>query len=297
MTTELKHLRIGKKIASGAFGDIYLAYDTEQEKDVALKIEKRTQHSQLKHEFNVYRSIVSDHSPKVYSFGKILYNNVYANCLAMELLGASLEQLFNRCDKKFSLRTVCMISIKMIENVEYLHHKNFVHRDIKPDNFVFDRDSVNLYLIDYGLAKLYRDTNTLAHNEIKLGKSLTGTARYASIHTHQGVEQSRRDDLEGIGYCLIYFLNGRLPWQGLRAESKQEKYDAIRKKKESLKIWELCANLPHEMYMYMFYVRNLGYEDPPNYEYLKELFNGLLRKNGWRHNDEYDWLLDEETNK
>lgn len=295
MTTELKHLRIGKKIASGAFGDIYLAYDTEQDKDVALKIEKRTHHSQLKHEFNVYRSIISDHSPKVYSFGKILYNNVYSNCLSMELLGSSLEQLFNQCGKKFTLKTVSMISIKMIENVEYLHHKNFVHRDIKPDNFVFDRYNTHLYLIDYGLAKLYRDTNTLVHNEMKTGKSLTGTARYASVHTHQGVEQSRRDDLESIGYCLIYFLNGRLPWQGLRAETKQEKYDSIRKKKESLKIWELCANLPHEMYMYMFYVRNLGYEDPPNYEYLKELFSGLLRKNGWRVDEAYDWLVNEEN--
>lgn len=292
MTTELNHLQIGKKIASGAFGEIYTAYDTDQQLEVALKIEKKTHHSQLKHEYNVYRTIESSYTPKVFGFGKILHNNVYSNCLSMELLGGSLEQLFNTCGKKFTLRTVCILSTKMIEQVEFLHHKNYVHRDIKPDNFVFDRTNTRLYLIDFGLAKLYRDSNTLIHNEIKFGKNLTGTARYASVNTHQGVEQSRRDDLEAIGYCLIYFLNGRLPWQGLRAETKQEKYDAIREKKESLKIWELCANLPHELYMYMFYVRNLGFEDPPNYEYLKELFNGLLLKNGWRHDDPFDWSIE-----
>ncbi|EOB14519.1 Casein kinase I hhp2 [Nosema bombycis CQ1] len=290
MTTELKHLQIQKKIASGAFGEIYIAYDTEQNLNVALKIAKRTQHSQLKHEFTVYKKIKSEFFPKVFNFGKILFNNVYSNCLSMELLGGSLEQLFSKCGKRFSLKTVCIISLKMIEKVEILHQKNYVHRDIKPDNFVFDKSNTNLYLIDFGLAKIYRDENTLIHNPIKTGKNLTGTARYASVNTHQGIEQSRRDDLESIGYCLIYFLNGRLPWQGLRGETKQEKYEAIKKKKESLKIWELCANLPHELYMYMFYVRNLGYEDSPNYIYLKGLLNTIIMKNGWRLTDDLDWV-------
>jgi casein kinase I homolog HRR25 len=301
MSSELKNIKLIKKIASGAFGDIYLAHDVNEKIPVAVKVERRGHQAQIKHEYSVYSRLNGSASkfvgitnrydlvPKVFGFGKILVDNIYLNCLVMELLGKSLEELFVSSNRLLSLKTVCMLSCRMIESVELVHNKHFIHRDIKPDNFVFDIGQDTLYLIDYGLAKEYRDPVTLVHREIRYDKSLTGTARYASIRTHQGYEQSRRDDLESIGYCLVYFLKGRLPWQGLRAETKQERYDKIKEYKETLKIWELCSDLPHEFYMYIFYVRNLGYDDWPNYEYLKDLFRGLLRKNGWRDDGKFDW--------
>ncbi|EQB60565.1 casein kinase i [Vairimorpha apis BRL 01] len=289
MSSELKNIKLIKKIAGGAFGEIYLAQDTNLRIPVAVKVEKKTNQNQIKHEFIVYTRIKSQNLPKIYAFGKVLVDNIYLSCFVMELLGKSLETLFTECNRKFSIKTVCLLAIKMIENIELLHNKHFLHRDIKPDNFVFNIAQDTVYLIDFGLAKEYRNSVTLKHKEIKYNKSLTGTARYASINTHQGIEQSRRDDLESIGYCLIYFLKGKLPWQGLRAENKLEKYDKIRKVKESTKIWELCSDLPHEFYMYIFYVRNLGYDDWPNYDYLKDLFKELIKKNGWREDSVYDW--------
>lgn len=127
-----------------------------------------------------------------------------------------------------------------------MHSKNLVHRDVKPDNFVIkDNDSKNnLYIIDFGLVRAYRDPRSKIHIPYRDERRLTGTARYASINTHMGIEQTRRDDLEGIAYSLIYLLNGKLCWQGLHALSKMEKYEKILEMKMSIPIERLCKGLP-----------------------------------------------------
>jgi len=179
----------------------------------------------------------------------------------------------------------------MISRVEFAQSKNFPHRDIKPDNFLMGvgKKGHHVYIIDFGLAKKYRDPKTHQHIPYKEGKNLTGTARYASINTHIGIEQARRDDLEAVGYVLMYFLRGSLPWQGLAAQTKKQKYDRISEKKMSTPVETLCKGFPMEFATYLNYSRSLRFEDKPDYQYLRKLFRDLFIKEGYHMDYIFDW--------
>jgi serine/threonine protein kinase len=165
--------------------------------------------------------------------------------MVFELLGPNLEDLLNYCNRSFSLTTIVLVAEQMLERIEHLHARNFIHRDIKPDNFVIGRDDPStIFMIDYGLAKRYRDPKTKNHILFRENKSLIGTARYTSINTHMGFEQSRRDDIEGLIYVSIYFSKGVLPWQGIRGYAKKEEYEKIKELKVGTPPKYLCKGLP-----------------------------------------------------
>ena len=192
--------------------------------------------------------------PKVLCYG----NNKKYNILVLQLLGKSLEQLFNLCGKKLSLKTTCILGLQMIERIKFVHENFHLHRDIKPDNFVMglnENENKN-FIIDFGLAKKYKSQSKGTHIPFKTGKNMTGTARYCSINTHLGYEQSRRDDLESIGYVLLYFLKGCLPWQGLKLKAEEDQYAKICEKKKSVSLSELCAGIPSKIYFYYFNFSN-----------------------------------------
>ena len=156
----------------------------------------------------------------------------------MDLLGPSLEDLFNYCSRKFSLHTVLMLADQMIQRIEYMHTRGFLHRDIKPDNYLIGvgKKQHYIFLVDLGLAKRWKDPRSDQHIAYRDDKQLTGTARYASLYTHNGIEQSRRDDMECLGFVLIYFLRGNLPWQGVKVADKKEKYEIIKERKVSMSL-------------------------------------------------------------
>ncbi|XP_011009775.1 PREDICTED: casein kinase I isoform delta-like isoform X1 [Populus euphratica] len=283
--------RLGRKIGSGSFGEIYLGANIQTNEEVAIKLENvKTRHPQLLYESKLYKMLQGGTGiPNVKWFG---VEGEY-NVLVMDLLGPSLEDLFNFCSRKLSLKTVLMLADQMINRVEFVHSKSFLHRDIKPDNFLMGlgRRANQVYAIDFGLAKKYRDTSTHQHIPYRENKNLTGTARYASMNTHLGIEQSRRDDLESLGYVLMYFLRGSLPWQGLKAGTKKQKYEKISEKKVSTSIEALCRGYPTEFASYFHYCRSLRFDDKPDYAYLKRLFRDLFIREGFQFDYVFDWTI------
>lgn len=215
------------------------------------------------------------------------------NVMVLDLLGPSLEDLFNYCGRRFLLKTVLMLADQLIGRLEYVHTKSFIHRDVKPDNFLIGlgkRQSV-IHIIDFGLAKKYRDPRSHQHIPYRENKNLTGTARYASINTHIGIEQSRRDDLESLGYVLMYFIRGSLPWQGLKANTKKQKYERIMDRKMSTSTEQLCKGYATEFRSYFEYCRSLRFEDRPDYAYLKRLFKELFYRKGFQYDNMFDWTI------
>ncbi|CAI9107600.1 OLC1v1006991C1 [Oldenlandia corymbosa var. corymbosa] len=283
--------KMGRKIGSGSFGELYLGVNIQNGEEVAIKLEPvKTKHPQLHYESKIYMLLQGGTGvPNLKWFG---VEGEY-NVMVIDLLGPSLEDLFNYCNRKFSLKTVLMLADQLINRVEYMHSRGFLHRDIKPDNFLMGlgRKANQVYIIDFGLAKKYRDLQTHKHIPYRENKNLTGTARYASVNTHLGVEQSRRDDLESLGYVLMYFLRGSLPWQGLKAGTKKQKYDKISEKKMLTPIEVLCKSYPSEFISYFHYCRSLRFEDKPDYSYLKRLFRDLFIREGYQFDYVFDWTI------
>ncbi|KAG2325887.1 hypothetical protein Bca52824_008615 [Brassica carinata] len=281
--------KLGRKLGSGSFGELYLGINIQTGEEVAVKLEPvKTRHPQLQYESKIYMLLQGGTGvPHLKWFG---VEGEYS-CMVIDLLGPSLEDLFNYCNRKFTLKSVLMLADQLICRVEYMHSRGFLHRDIKPDNFLMGlgRKANQVYIIDYGLAKKYKDSQTQKHIPYRENKNLTGTARYASVNTHLGIEQSRRDDLESLGYVLMYFLRGSLPWQGLKGGTKKQKYDKISEKKMLTPVEILCKSHPSEFTSYFHYCRSLRFEDKPDYSYLRRLFRDLFIREGYQLDYVFDW--------
>ena len=287
-----------KLLGKGSFGKIYAGVNKTTGEEIAIKLEPlTTDQPQLVYEYKIYKYLQKGFGiPKVYECSKDKKYTI----LIMDLLGDSLEKKFNQCNRKFSLLTVLMIMEQLVSRIEFIHSKNLLHRDIKPDNFLVGRGKKSniIYAIDFGLSKKYRDSKSGLHIPYRDGKSLTGTARYASINTHLGVEQSRRDDIEALGYIMVYFLRGSLPWQGMVINDPKKKYDKIKQLKYDIKLEDLCAGLPKECVKFIQYARDMKFEDRPDYSYLRHLLRIAAQKNGLVFdNTKFDWIVKEKEEK
>lgn len=277
-------------LGQGAFGKIFLGVD-QNNKKVAIKKEKGGHHhSRLAIEANLYKAIGGSQGiPELHFFvqeGDTCY-------LGIELLGPNIAELTENLGKTtLSLKSVLMIADQLLTVLQILHHNSYIHCDIKPENLVIGhrQQSRFIYLIDYGLARRFRDPQTLEHYQETDTKAFYGTGRYASINAHKQRTLSRRDDIESLAYLLIYLLKGSLPWMGIKGYSPELQMSKIQKIKETMPISELCKGLPDEFQTFLASARELKFDEEPPYSFYRSIFRNLFIKSNMVYDYMYDWM-------
>lgn len=293
--------KIIEKIGEGSFGLIFIVEDLlYKEKPIyAMKVENlhslNLSYSLLQKEAKILAKLESEAGfPRLIKFFPEYSNNY----LIMTLLGQNLNILMKKCNGCFTLNTVLKLGYFFLVRLESLHSKGLLHRDIKPENIVVgaNSDYNKVFFIDFGLSKPYLDENGV-HIPMVEKKGLVGTARYASINAHKGLELSRRDDIESMIYVLVYLANGVLPWQNIPGDTKDCKYLGILKQKSKTTEESLCQGLPVEFSICLKYVKSLQFEETPNYKFLKGLFTTMMEAKKIELDDEWDWRELYEGNK
>ena len=282
--------KISKIIGKGSFGCVFEGVYLLDNSKVAIKVDNKNADSQLLQIESTFLSILKGYGiPEIKSFGH--HGKFYI--MVQELLGYNLMQL-RQYIKGFTIKDIAMIGIQIIDRIEYVHSKNILHRDIKPENFVIGyNNSSIIYIIDFGISRKYRSSRTGKHLKYQLIGKMFGTVRYASYNASRGLEQSRRDDLESIGYMLIYLAKGDLPWKGinLKAQDKEKRYIHMLLLKKFTAAEVICQNLPQEFVDYVKYCRQLKFEQQPDYEYLRNLFKSILLRLNTINDMKFSWNL------
>jgi casein kinase 1 len=300
------HYILEKQIGSGSFGEVFECIRKSDNRILAAKTENyfedecgNMKKSKLLLEKKIYRILDKNgvkHIPKIYGYfqgSKIGHSHI----MVMSLLGQSLDKIFEKYNNKLNLGSIIKLGIDLVSIIKRIHKAGIIHRDIKPNNFMIGKYNKSyVYIMDFGLSKKYI-TNNGKHMEYSTGRSLIGTPRYSSLNVHMGIEPGRRDDLESIGYMLIYFLKGKLPWQGLKLpankkhtdknKTKQRKLNQIYYVKKTTSVKKLCQGLPNCFIEYIEYVRKLNFYDEPNYDYLIKLFNNTIKNHSI--DVKYEW--------
>ncbi|KAI8360022.1 putative casein kinase I, partial [Mortierella sp. GBAus27b] len=262
-----EYLVLGK-IGEGSFGEVFRATHITSGVDYAIKREPiNVAHPQLEHEAEMYKKLAGGVGiPNIHWFGK---EGQY-NAIVMDLLGPNLKQV-RRENEKLPLSFVIELGVQVITQLEYIHKKGFVYRDVKPENFLLDADP-RLSIVDFGLVAPYRDASGKhLPNKGSGKKHKVGTARYASINIHCGREHARRDDVESVGYMLLEFMIGSLPWSGISARNSRQGWAKMKDIKENTDMDELCDGLPRGFMTYIGYTRSLRFDEEPDYEYLRTI--------------------------
>ena len=283
-----KKYKILKKIGKGSFGLIYIGKNIKSNKYYAVKFESRNQTDQLlERESYLLYYLRGFGIPEMITYG---HNSNY-NILVQTLLGNSISYIFLRNNKRFTMKDCCMIGIQCLDRLEYIHSKQIIHRDIKPDNFLIGNpDKSIIYIIDFGLGKKFMSSRTLKHVKFTVSKKWSGTSRFASANSLRGVAQSRRDDLESLCYTLLFLMKGNLPWDNVCGQNENEDILLIYKIKKYMKPELLFMNLPKETAEFFRYCKNLEFEKKPDYNYLRSLLLNILNYHNDKNDLNFSWI-------
>ena len=283
------------QIGSGSFGEVLYGKHKYKSLEVAVKIiNSETSAETIKKEINITKKFQNEIGfPRIYD--TFIYEK--KNIIIESLLGPSLDKLFKYCGRIFPLKTVCLIGKEMVKRLETMHEKGILHRDLKPNNLTWGNynssynisnkncdnnsklDINTIYLIDFGLScSYYEHELSTRHYKLKDNLNFVGTLRYASLNSHKGIRQGRRDDLESMLYILIYFLKGKLPWQDIKAKQKEERHKIIFQIKSKISIDSLCKDIPEEFANLLKYVKSLQFEEKPSYCKFYAYFHNLITK-------------------
>ena len=292
-----KKFTIEKVISEGIFGEIYLVKNEKDNKYYTMKAEKNDSNIKILEQEGYNLFILKGLGiPQLVSYGKIKNYDI----LIQELLGKSLNELFIENNFQFSMNDICLISIQLIDRVEWVHSKTLIHRDIKPENFLLGSNNPNIiYLTGFGLCTKYCSSKSGKHIMPGFRGTFSGTIKYSSANAQRGNQLSRRDDLESLGYTILYFMKGGLPWMNLNQNiNEKEAYIKTYSMKKFMPVERLCKGAPSEMQDYFRYIRQLKFKEEPNYDYLRNLFVNLLKKNGIENYQNYcfSWVHDWNAN-
>lgn len=253
----------------------------------------------IRWEYKVYKTLESSKGmlrvPRPFYLGSIL--NYEA--IVLELLGPSLLDIWHRCKQRLSIRTLAQIGYQLVCLMKFFHDRGFVYQNIRPEHFLYGVSGLDkwmwMYAVDLKWCKNYLEEKqgNMVHisSEQVSGPLHIGThIRFMSINAHRGIEQSRRDDLESIGYLLVYLFRGELPWMKLEnIVDEQECHGRIAQCKEK-SAQSICQNMLPEFEQYLMTVKNLGFDQKPNYQMLGELFKNVQKFIGFESKLElYDW--------
>ncbi|CAM2701007.1 unnamed protein product [Rotaria socialis] len=281
---------ITHKIGGGGFGQIYEAYDKLRREFIAVKVESNSQTRQgIRMEVTVLRRVQNrKHVCELLSAG----TSTLYNYMLITLLGSSLSELRRNLSQQcFTLSTSLRISLQILQAIESIHSIGFLHRDIKPSNFAIGRKNLRqIFIIDFGLARKYIDCDqNLRPARVEAG--FRGTIRYASVNAHNNRELGRHDDLWSFFYMLIEFLIGSLPW------SKIKDKESVGHIKETYDHNRFLSYLPNDIDRFLEHLKELHYEDKPDYEFIRSLFLLSIQRLGYHDDDPYDWETSFEQNE
>jgi casein kinase 1 len=284
--------KVIKYIGSGSFGDVYQVINKKTNELFALKVpiitEEKNGQRMLLDEAKIYKHL-SNPEKGIANIKVTKQKN--KKMIVMDLLGPNIEYLFQK-HKKFSLQSVIRLAIMMIDILQYIHSNGYIHRDLKPENFVIGGNGTEkskLFCIDFGLAKKFIKKDG-THIDFCDKKKFCGTAKFASIAAHENCEQSRKDDLEGIAYILIYLYKGKLPWQGIKTKDKKKRYKLIYDEKMKHTPEELCKGMPREFIVFFNYIKTLSFDEKPPYSSFKKMFTKLYDRMEYNGNGtQFEW--------